>query len=1139
MHERIINYVVLLISLLVVGCGGGGSGGSSSAQTQNIIEQQEQDNVVVYEGVAFKNPENIEIDRIIVKLKTSNQNSKSLNSSASPVLLSPAATTLNMLRQVGEDTYVFILDKRTPLAETIAILNELQNDPSVEYVEPDWPIYPMATPNDPGFSSQWHYYDNGTVPGGANLPDAWDVTTGHSDIVVAVLDTGILATHPDFAGRLVAGYDFIASLPHANDGDGRDSNTEDPGNWCDDPAANSNWHGTHVGGTIGAASDNGLGGAGVDWQARIQPIRILGKCGGYSSDLIDAIRWSAGLSVDGIADNLTPAHVLNLSLGGPGTCGASLQAAIDAAVAAGSLVVVAAGNDADDAANYTPGVCNNVITVAAVGRDGEQASYTNYGTSVEIAAPGGSGIYSVYSATNDGTQSPNNHIYGGAMGTSSAAPHVSGIASLMLAANYVITNEFLSPSVLTDKLIDTVNAFPTGTSLDCDTSNCGAGIVDAAAAVDAVTTVPSADAGVDQNVGNGQLVTLNVTVVDDTSGPFQYQWTQTAGTSVSLSGATTDTAQFTTSVSSEVLSFEVSVTDDVGLMDTDTVNVTISGTNTAPIADATSFTISEDQVQVGTLTGSDADSNPLTFSVETPPENGSFDAFNSDGSYAYRPDANFYGADSFTFIVNDGLADSAPKTVSITVNAVDDPPVAINETVRVNAGASVDAFVRGEDVDGDTLTYAVVLSPHEGLITSFNTSTGAFSYAPGEFEGSTSFTFSVDDGNSPPVSGTLTLLVDEQPAVSVNTSLASPQTPGASIVFSALANDVGTYEYEFWLRGPSTSGAWQRMQSYRSLATWTWETSNADAGTNTIWIYSREQGSTEIYATESIEFFIDDGNQAPVATSSALNVQVDTPRASILTATDADGDALTFSIVLGPSNGVITLFNGNSGEFTYTPNSGVTGADSFDYQVTDTAFNTDTETLNITITATNTPPVAFNGTLTASPGLISHGKVSGFDADGDTLSFALVASTSNGVITGPDSVTGAFTYLANADYAGSDQFRFSVDDGTAVSNGVVNITVVGETNSLVNTDLSSPQSSGVTINVQASVNDLSNPEYEFWLQGPATGGAWSRVQAYSSSATWSWVTTGADVGISTIWVYSREAGETVVHESASMAFTIE
>ncbi len=373
---------------------------------------------------------------------------------------------------------------------------------------------------------QWHYHVNVMEPAGINLPSAWDLTTGSSSTVVAVLDTGIVP-HADLAGRLVAGYDFIEDLNKANDGDGRDSDPADPGDWvtfeesndensafygCE--VATSSWHGTHVAGTIGALTNNNTGVAGIDWSAKILPVRVLGKCGGYTSDLIDGMRWAAGLSVYGVSANPTPAKILNLSLGNAHSCGYFMQKAVSDVTAKGAVVIAAAGNDSADASTFTPANCAGVISVAALNRAGGLASYSNSGSIVKIAAPGGDMSGGILSTLNTGTTSPVSgplgDTYAAYMGTSMAVPHVSGIASLVLALN-----PSFSPGQVLARIQSSARAFPVGTGSDCTTLTCGAGIADASAAI-------AADAGVSltasaTSVEVGQSLTYTVRV--DSNGP--------------------------------------------------------------------------------------------------------------------------------------------------------------------------------------------------------------------------------------------------------------------------------------------------------------------------------------------------------------------------------------------------------------------------------------------------------------------------------------------------------------------------------------------------------------------------------------------------------------------------------------------
>ena len=267
-----------------------------------------------------------------------------------------------------------------------------------------------------------------------------------------------------------------------NDGNGRDSDAQDPGDWVSanecysgSPASNSSWHGTHVAGTVAAETNNGQGIAGVAWNANILPIRVLGKCGGYTSDIADGIIWSSGGSVSGTPTNNNPAQVLNLSLGGSGSCPSTTQSAINTARANGSTVIVAAGNSNANAANYTPASCSGVVTVAAVNRNGGRAYYSNYGSVVDLAAPGGETSVSsngVLSTLNSGSSSPGSDNYAFYQGTSMATPHIAGVAALMYSINPSIT-----PDEVEADLISTARSFPSACS------QCGSGIVDAAAAV--------------------------------------------------------------------------------------------------------------------------------------------------------------------------------------------------------------------------------------------------------------------------------------------------------------------------------------------------------------------------------------------------------------------------------------------------------------------------------------------------------------------------------------------------------------------------------------------------------------------------------------------------------------------------------
>jgi len=398
--------------------------------------------------------------------------------------------TLRALRATANGAHVLQLDRTMTVDEARQLAAELKSrDANVEYAEPDRIMVPLATPTDPSYTQQWDLYE---AAGGINAPAAWDKSTG-AGVNVAVIDTGY-RPHADLSGQILQGFDFISTTSIANDGGGRDTDASDPGDWTPAgscgagiPAADqsSSWHGTHVAGTIAAKANNGRGIAGIAYNARIVPARVLGRCGGYTSDIADAMVWASGGTVTGVPANANKARVLNLSLGGTGACDTTTQNAINSARSRGAVVIVAAGNSNTNAINASPANCSGVIAVAATNRSGGKASYSNYGTNVTIAAPGGDNGAGILSTLNSGTTTPAADNYAWYMGTSMATPHVAGVVALMLSANPNLT-----PDDVAARLKSTARAFPAACS------GCGAGIVNAAAAVNAAlasttTTTPT------------------------------------------------------------------------------------------------------------------------------------------------------------------------------------------------------------------------------------------------------------------------------------------------------------------------------------------------------------------------------------------------------------------------------------------------------------------------------------------------------------------------------------------------------------------------------------------------------------------------------------------------------------------------
>jgi serine protease len=469
-HQRILTLTVLA---LLTACGGGGTdpgGGGSSSVSGTLIFPGQVGGQAAPAKPSSGQPEFVP-GEVIVKFR-SGVTLQSLQGLR--VQVAAGSVQLERVRSLGlERTDLF----KTSLnaAATLELIAQLSARRDVEYAEPNYISRAMKTSSDPIYPLQWHY-------AAMNLPNAWDITDGTtgSAVTVAVVDTGSI-THPDLAGMFVGGYDFISDATEAGDGGGRDANSQDLG-------GDSGYHGSHVGGTV-AARNNGVGGVGVSWGAKVVPVRVLGINGsGTSSDILDGVRWAAGLSVSGVPTNANPAKVINLSLGGKRACSQTEQTLYTQLKIAGVIVVVAAGNDNDNAALYSPASCDDVITVGATGPTGERAPYSNYGAPVDVMAPGGdtqktltvggetfpAGVISTV-LDQDGRAS-----FAAYNGTSMAAPHIAGVIALMLSRDPNLS--------FVTVLARLRSAGAPLSSANCNSpiaNGCGSGLVDAAKAVSA------------------------------------------------------------------------------------------------------------------------------------------------------------------------------------------------------------------------------------------------------------------------------------------------------------------------------------------------------------------------------------------------------------------------------------------------------------------------------------------------------------------------------------------------------------------------------------------------------------------------------------------------------------------------------
>lgn len=435
-----------------------------------------------------------ETERIIVKYRTDGMSQIGVASLVG-MLSTGFGTDIEYIRPMSGGAHVLRVKNKTQMSvNNLSLLNQQLG---FEYIVPDRIMQPVMVPNDNLYNQQWDFFE---TLGGINVPAAWDMTIGNG-IRVGVIDTGY-RPHVDLKDNILPGYDFIRDAVIGNDGDGRDADAQDPGDWLIAGACgngypptdrSSSWHGTHVSGTIAAKINNELGVAGIASDSKIVPVRVLGKCGGYTSDILDGMRWAAGIRVPGIADNPNPVRVMNLSLGGAGPCDAAYESAIQDIKAQGGIVVVAAGNSEEDAENFTPASCADAITVASTDRTGGRAWYSNYGEVVDISAPGGDTrtgpANGILSTLNAGKEGPGEDSYGAYQGTSMASPHIAGVVALMLSANPKLT-----PDAVEGLLKQSARVFPDSGVILCTVDNCGAGIADATEAVKAAvvgTVIPT------------------------------------------------------------------------------------------------------------------------------------------------------------------------------------------------------------------------------------------------------------------------------------------------------------------------------------------------------------------------------------------------------------------------------------------------------------------------------------------------------------------------------------------------------------------------------------------------------------------------------------------------------------------------
>jgi serine protease len=589
--------------------------------------------------VGFRVTANNQVVKLIHRAKAVKLIQAQTSSSDVAALAGRAQVKMARSRQLTPSMHVMYLQRTLYGADVDAVLKALRADPAVKFAEVDQRRYPHTVPNDPLFqpsadaAGQWFMLTPSTATAASDAAatdavSAWSITTGSTGTVIADVDTGVLFTHPDllragFGGRLLPGYDFVSEDLNpttgaelgtyliANDGDGWDPDPTDPGDWINAtdqqnttlfpssscPIADSSWHGTRVMGLLGALTNNDLGVAGMTWNPYLLPVRALGKCGGYDSDIIAGMEWAVGMTVNGVTDNPYPADIVNLSLGGTGSCPSDYADAVSTLTGMGVLIVASAGNEGGGV--DAPGNCSGVLGVAGLRNVGTKVAYSSYGSEVGVGAPAGNCVNtsgpclrSIDTTTNSGltvaTTNTYTDEYNYNVGTSFSAPIVSGVAALMRAVNANLT-----PAQLIARIKASASPFPqpTGTPVcasssgetECacpnDGSQCGAGMLNALAAVTSAER-PIAAVVVPSSSGLGSSVVLDASGSAAACGRTigSYAWTTSGSAVVISSGAAAAKATIVASGSGTV---SLTVTDSAGAVDTATLSISAAGAVTA------------------------------------------------------------------------------------------------------------------------------------------------------------------------------------------------------------------------------------------------------------------------------------------------------------------------------------------------------------------------------------------------------------------------------------------------------------------------------------------------------------------------------------------------------------------------------
>ena len=939
-----------------------------------------------------------------------------------------------------------------------------------------------AAPSDTSYADQW------------SLPHVgWDQLYGSVGIAgtstVAVLDTGVDASHPDLDGVVLPGTSIL-----------------DGSNGLSDP----NGHGTWMAGIVAAETDNGTGIAGVAYAGvSVLPVTVLGADGtGQDSDIIAGVVYAADAGAD----------VILMSFSNPGYSPA-LQAAVDYAWASGAVLVAATGNDGSGTATFPAGD-RGVIGVTSTDSVDALAAGANYGPAAFMAAPGV-----------DITTTSAGGSVASISGTSAAAAEVAGAAALLSANEPALSN-----GVIVSRLAR--SADPAG-----DPAQTGNGRLNLARAMADASTDSVEPAGAAPDGDGGPLVGPYVTaqvnaatleirqsatpcvtpdtsftlgeevcarvVVTSTSGAsaneLRVQWfapgayvpgSPPTGTplahstlhiglavgSVIESKFTPTTAGIWTVIACRGNTSAVCASGQ--RLDTETFTVVA---NAAPVAVPDSYSTAEDAslsvAAPGVLANdTDANGNPLTVASPRPvtaPTNGSL-TLNANGSFTYTPNANFNGFDSFTYRATDGMANSNLATVTLTITAVDDAPVAVNDaaTVAEDSGATaINVLANDTDIDGGPKAVQSVTQGTNGSVAITNSGADV-TYTPNpNFCGTDSFTYTLNGGSTATVSVVITCTNDGPVAVDDSDTTDEDTFVDTDVVDND--TDVDTLNADLQVVPGSianVSGGSAVLQADGRTIRFTPDL-NANDGNTPSFGYTYQVTDGEFTDEASVTISVTAVNDAPVCVSDSGSTDEDVPLIDSVLCTDVDGDALTISVVDDVANGDLDF--AADGDFTYTPNLNFFGSDGFSFQATDGLLNSNLAGYDITVNAVNDAPTCAeaSGSTAEDTQLTETLVCNDVDNDPEDLTYSLVANATNGnAVVDAD---GSFSYTPNADYNGPDSFTFQASDGDLSSNvATFSVTVTEVNDAPIADDDSASVAEDESVNLDPRDGDVTGPANE-------------------------------------------------------------